>query len=590
MKIFFTLLLLIFLPISHANELVNHHSPYLKLHQDDPVNWRLLDPKLLTEAKQNNKLLFISSGYYSCHWCHVMQKESYKNKHVANFLNQHFISIKIDRELEPALDSYLIDFVSKTRGSAGWPLNVFITPEGHPLLGLTYLPQKDFLKLLIDLQKKWSTKSVRLKQIAKAGVEEDNQYTTVTPQNKQQIQQAFLQQTLSFMDDFEGGFGNLTKFPMAPNLEVVMQIAFETNNQALQEFVKLTLNKMAHSGLRDPLNGGFFRYTIDQGWKTPHFEKMLYDNAQLAKLYLLAHQRFPKQGYQAIAHDTLDYVIKNMSHPNGGYISSLTANDSLQVEGGFYLWTKDELKANLNKDEYPFIKNFWSWITLEEIGEHLFYPIQKTSIAQHTAKNSHFGRPLAIDQLTSIKTKLINYQQKNRINPKDDKRLTSWNALFLEALYLSSATRHKIKAKQLENWMALNLFYNKQLYHHANHQQMAASLANLEDYAYLAKALLNSQKTTINVSNLLTTAWQLFYKQGFWHASQHTFLPGEVGYYEKEDNALPSAEATIIVATKRYLKNNSQNLALAKLVKQTQLIQTQTRQKQAFSFATYLLK
>ena len=588
-KILFSILFLISSNL-FANELENNGSPYLALHGSDPVNWRLLNPKLLKESQETNKLLYISSGYYSCHWCHVMQKESYKDKDVAKFLNEHFIAIKIDRELEPALDKYLIDFVIKTRGNAGWPLNVFITPEGYPLLGLTYLPKDDFLALLTNLQKQWKTKQVALEALARDAEQEQSLHNLVAPISLKQLKKNFVQVALRYMDDFEGGFGSQNKFPMVANIEALMQLAVKTNNKELKSFIELTLNKMAFSGLRDPLNGGFFRYTVDPSWQTPHFEKMLYDNAQLIKLYLLADKVFPNNNYKAVALDTIAFVNKTLAHKDGGFISSLTADDNKQVEGGFYLWKDSELKKLLTKKEYDFIKSFWSWNYLEEAGDHLSYPTQKISLSEYAKNKGLQRRPLA-KMLNSIKPKLITYQQKNHTNPKDDKRLSSWNALYLEAL--SYAAEDKVyleQAKTLKAWIDTNLYHNNVYYHHANHKKNPTALGTLEDYAYLAKALLRYQRYDASakqqITTLINTAWETFYKDKQWHASQHIFLPGQVGFYKSPDKAIPSAEATLILTTKHFMKDNK---TLSSAVKIKDNSQTENFQKQIFGYATYLL-
>ncbi len=270
---------------AEGNELVGHPSPYLAMHAEDPVQWKSWGFEAVNEAKQKDKLMFISSGYFSCHWCHVMQRESYKNDTIAKLLNDAFVPIKVDRELEPVLDEQLIHFTQQTRGQGGWPLNVFVTPEGYPLLGVLYVPADQFKDLLIKLNLRWQEQRQALKQVAANAAYAINRRLQVEQRQTvsvelAELEQRFLSQTMLLADELGGGFGQQNKFPSAPKLVALLKLYAKYRDEQLKEFLLLTLHEMASKGLRDQLGGGFYRYTIDPGWRIPHFEKMLYDNAQ----------------------------------------------------------------------------------------------------------------------------------------------------------------------------------------------------------------------------------------------------------------------------------------------------------------------
>ncbi len=354
-----------------ANRLAGHPSPYLALHGNDPVDWRPWQAEVFAEAAKDNRLVLVSVGYFSCHWCHVMQRESYQDEAVASMLNRHYVSVKVDRELDPDLDQRLIGFVERVRGSAGWPLNVFLTPEGYPLTGFTYLPRDNFHRLLGQLEAEWRENHVELSKAAKRFFEQQMQDDPGTEIDAPQLPAgrllgAFVAQSMLAADQLQGGFGDTSKFPNVPQLDALLEViaANEHIDPDVVDFVRLTLDVMSSSNLSDHLNGGFFRYTVDPDWQTPHYEKMLYDNAQLASLYLRAHELWPKAGYAHTAQRTLDFVEAELKHPQGGYMSSLSAVDEDNIEGGAYLWDREQLEAALSRDELKYLKNLWQLETI----------------------------------------------------------------------------------------------------------------------------------------------------------------------------------------------------------------------------------
>ena len=296
------LLLLFFALGSQAqplkNSLGNHPSPYLAMHGQDPVAWQQWGPKVFERARRENKLVFVSIGYFSCHWCHVMQRESYRNPEIARFINRHYIPVKVDRELRPALDTRLIEFVQQTRGYSGWPLNVFVTPEGYPLVGLVYLPPKNFLNLLTNLDRQWQQKRNELKRLARQyGENTGKPVRSDGPDFRMRVREyygLFIAEALSLGDDMAGGFGKQNKFPQSPQLLALLRAYELKPDKRVERFLRLTLDQMANRGLHDMLRGGFYRYVVDPSWDIPHFEKMLYDNAQLVEVYFRANPE--KQG------------------------------------------------------------------------------------------------------------------------------------------------------------------------------------------------------------------------------------------------------------------------------------------------------
>lgn len=342
LRLLLNISLLLMASISHAglkNTLANNASPYLAMHGGDPVHWQEWNEQTVATARKENKLLFVSIGYFACHWCHVMQRESYQNPGIAAKLNSNFIPVKVDRELNPALDTRLIEFVERTRGYSGWPLNVFITPEGYPLLGIVYLPPNDFSSLITELATIWQQDSQQLIAEAKAASEE----LQTTPLDKTiTIQEGLVSKvhgklknvTLTRADSFAGGFGNQSKFPSVPQLSAMLDSYKSNHDKQLAGFLRLTLNNMASLGLNDIIAGGFYRYTVDPQWRVPHFEKMLYDNALLASLYLQAGVAFDEPRYLDTARKTLDFMISELLSEQGGLYASLSAIDSKNVEGG----------------------------------------------------------------------------------------------------------------------------------------------------------------------------------------------------------------------------------------------------------------
>ena len=558
-------LILLCLPVlvGAANPLRNHPSPYLAMHGNDPVDWREWGAAAIAEARESGRLLYVSIGYFSCHWCHVMHRESYADPEIAAYLNAHFIPIKVDRELRPALDERLIDFVDKTQGNAGWPLNVFLTPEGHPLYGMTYQPPDGFKTVLESLQAQWGRDAEKLTAAAQAastqlaalrtGSPEVPRYAT--PAAVRELGAAFIAQALAAADTLAGGFGDQSKFPSAPQLLALTELHALKPRDDVRDLVEYTLYQMAAQGLRDQLAGGFFRYTVDPAWQIPHFEKMLYDNAQLAQLYLRAGQVFQQSALRQIGLDTLDFVLRDMAADHGGYIAGLSAVDAQGVEGGNYLWDKEQLQTLLDPDEYRLAKILWR---LDEPPQTDggYLPIQARE-PREVAAELDLEPPALAARFERIRTKLLK-QRATRPAPRDDKVLAGWNGLLLSALSLAAAhpdgQRFQLPAQALRDYLTTVLWDGERLARARDANGAPIGKAGLEDYAYVARGLADyarhtGQKTDADLARrIIRQGRQGFHGERGWRLTQRPLLPIDVQAPSLADGPMFSPSAALIEA------------------------------------------
>jgi uncharacterized protein YyaL (SSP411 family) len=535
------LLLVLFPQAAFANALSNHMSLYLAMHGNDPVDWRDWGEAALDEAEESGKLLFISSGYFSCHWCHVMQQESYQDDEIAAMLNKQFVSVKIDRELQPALDAWLIEFTETTEGTAGWPLNVFLTPDGYPLIGTTYLPRDDFQTLLGKLTAFWESDRDKAVAFSRDIVERIRASKTASPvarlPDARKLVMRLIEQTFSLADELQGGFGDQNKFPMSPQLHVLMQLQHREPSPELHDFLVLTLDQMAGKGLRDQLAGGFFRYTIDPGWETPHYEKMLYNQAQLASLYLFAADVLNRPDYRVVAMDTLDFVLEWMRGENGGYISSLSALDEAGVEGGSYLWSRERLASILSEQELEVALAMWEFP----------FGTQLPGLALPFARE---GEGVDPELAEAVRLKLL-AERAQRAPPRDTKQLAAWNGLLLKAFAQAAVAfsneRYTRAAEALARW-CLSMWDGRRL-SRSNGQAGDASLA---DYLYVADGLrawgaVSRQKQYRETADeVIARSWQLFFDDRGWRLGERQLIPGLDGEPAMQDGPMPAPSALAI--------------------------------------------
>ncbi|MDJ0881827.1 MAG: DUF255 domain-containing protein [Gammaproteobacteria bacterium] len=538
---------LILMQIVQASSLKDHPSPYLGLHANDPVKWQSWSPSILQQAQADNKLIYLSIGYFSCHWCHVMQKESYQDEQVGQFLNQHYVTVKVDRELRPELDRRMLRFVEAVRGQAGWPLNVFLTPSGYPITGFIYLPRDNFYEVIKQLDQQWQSKHEEIKQLARdyflqtESNEARSELLKLPDEHFDKVIQAFVSQAMLLADELQGGFGETSKFPSYPQLNSLLDIintepGIDTD---VIDFVQLTLKIMSERHLMDHVNGGFFRYVTDPDWQTPHFEKMLYDNAQLAQLYFKAASLWPKQGYAEIGKQTIRFMLDFLADATGGFNASLSAVDKDNVEGAAYYWSIAELKKALSEKEFKQLAKQWG---LPEDPEHrlLIKPLENLS---HQEGNG---------VLSTIKLKLRNYPKPEM--PVDHKKLASWNALALKALLSAESFDEdkmlKTQTDQLYDYMVEHFIGAGQVIRFSGHASSADT--TLMDYAQMAHAfqlyaLDRAYPEAAKLAQDLTTrALELYLQADRWVQQNNSLIPGDQGEWVIQDSVLESPVSLLL--------------------------------------------
>jgi uncharacterized protein YyaL (SSP411 family) len=541
-----------------SNQLGDHPSPYLALHGSDPVEWQDWGPEVLERAKRENKLLLLSSGYFSCHWCHVMQRESYKNDEVAEMLNQFFIPVKIDRELEPALDKRLMSYAQATLKRGGWPLNVFMSPDGLPVFAVLYQPQPEFLGLLTRLTSVWLQQSERIRELAlaeKAPLSFPDSEPALDASLVSELRALAVQGIMARGDDLQGGFGQSNKFPSVPQLNFLLDSLGNSRNPEVVEFLDLTLSEMANNGMQDHLGGGFYRYVVDPAWEIPHFEKMLYDNANLAQLYLKAGVVLNNPYYIGIARTTLDFMTREMSNSDGILYASFSSIDDDDIEGGYYLWETGQLKSVLSEAEYRVFSEVWQTERpndLEE-GNHLRAAIPTAEVAQTLALSETQTAQL----LSSAQQKLIKARQ-TRVLPTDDKLLAGWNALSLSAFSVAAQTlddpNYRAQAGKIKTFIMQTLWDGDQLTRSLAKGKLVGS-ASIEDYAYVARGLFDWAQLTGEAEDyrqaemVLAQGWKRFYQNNAWSYADTSILPPADGEEILSEDSSASPSATLIETT-----------------------------------------
>lgn len=424
------------------NRLATESSPYLLQHAQNPVEWYAWGPEALEKARIEDKPIFLSVGYSACHWCHVMERESFENEATAAIMNRHFVSIKVDREERPDVDAIYMKAVHAISGQGGWPMSVFLTPEGEPFYGGTYFPDRprhglpSFTQLLERIAELWDAQRSELvdsgKRLTAALIERRPGATTaaLTPADASVFDAAVAGVTHDF-DSTNGGWGLAPKFPQPAVIEFVLRRHLATGDAALLDMANSTLTAMAHGGIYDHLGGGFHRYTVDAIWLVPHFEKMLYDNAQLARVYLHAWQITGVPLYRRVVEETLDYVVREMREPAGGFFSAQDA-DSEGEEGRYFVWTEAEIEHVLEHPDDA--RLFMQAYGVTPGGNFEGTSILNRTMSAHDLALEYEGTPDDIEaRLTRARERLL-AARGSRVRPgTDDKVLTGWNGLMLSA-------------------------------------------------------------------------------------------------------------------------------------------------------------
>lgn len=487
---------------SHTNQLIHETSPYLLQHAHNPVDWMPWGEDALELAKKENKPIIVSIGYAACHWCHVMEHESFEDTIVANLMNENFICIKVDREERPDVDQLYMSAVHLLSGQGGWPLNVVTLPDGRPFWGGTYFPKDSWMNILTQISDLYKEKpsevldyadrlSQGIKQAAliKNEMEEEGEVNDLIGRGVKNWQQHF--------DADFGGNTRSPKFMMPNNLTFLLQYGHQFEDVKVLEHVNLTLKKMAFGGVYDQAGGGFARYSVDAHWKVPHFEKMLYDNGQLISLYAKGYQKFKEPMFKRLVYQTVDFIERELSSPEGFFYSSLDA-DSEGEEGKFYVWGKAELETSIGED-FILFSNYYN---VNETGywEEGKYILLRTQDDASFAKAHEISIEKLLKKVDVWNSKLLKLREKKMRPGLDDKCLTSWNAImgvglldaytvFADERFIQLATRNAEMIHEKMRALDGNLF-------HSYKNGKAKINGFLEDYAHVVQLFIRLFETS----------------------------------------------------------------------------------------------
>mgnify|MGYP005843333689 FL=1 len=571
------------------NKLINEKSPYLLQHAYNPVEWFPWCDEAFEKAKKEDKPIFLSIGYSTCHWCHVMEKESFEDEEVAKLMNETFVSIKVDREERPDIDGIYMTVCQMITGNGGWPLTIIMTPEKKPFFAGTYFPKQDrfgrigMLGLIPKLNDIWKN---RRQEVLNSADEITNSINKISIKksdeeiDKNILNKAFEEFSRRFDKQF-GGFGNAPKFPTPHNLLFLLRYFRKTKNSSALEMVEKTLTEMRKGGIYDHIGFGFARYSTDKYWLVPHFEKMLYDNALLLMAFTEAFQITEKFIYRKTAEEIIEYILRDMTNPEGGFYSAEDA-DSEGEEGKFYLWTEVEVRQLLPKDEADFIINVFNlepngnWYDEARgirTGNNILH-LKKT--IKELADDFSMNEEKFYEKLNSIRKKMFEWREK-RIHPhKDDKILTDWNSLMISALVKASLVFDNkdflAAALSADSFIKKYLFDGNKLLHRFRDGNSGID-ANLDDYAFYIQAQLDLFEATSD-AKFLSTAIELdkYLYQNFWDENFggyfFTSLQSEkliARQKEIYDGAIPSGNSVQLLNLIRLNKITS-NIAYDELV------------------------
>lgn len=560
----------------YTNRLIHETSPYLFKHAHNPVDWYPWGQEALSLSQREDKPILLSIGYSSCHWCHVMEKESFENEAIARLMNERFVNIKVDREERPDLDELYMNAVQVMTGGGGWPMTVFLTPKLIPFYAGTYFPPEDrmgmpgFPKVLITVSNYYQSHRGEVNQIEEQMRKTLQQIAELTPSEGtldfELLSKAFHEIERQF-DPHHGGFGRAPKFPNSMSLSFLLRYWKWTGDSKALRMVELTLEKMAKGGIHDHLGGGFHRYCVDEGWLIPHFEKMLYDQALLSRTYFEAYQATKEKAYLSVAEEILHYVLREMRSPEGGFYSTQDA-DSEGEEGKFYVWSRDEIKEILGKEKgTPFCAyygvtpqgNFEKGTSVLSIA----VPLKKVS--------ELYGLPVSeLERFLKESRKILLGAREKRVKPpRDEKILTSWNGLMISSLIdgfrITGNEAYLNGAEEATQFILKGMVKQNQLmrvYHQGKWYVDGFS----EDYAFFIQALIDLYEATFKIAHLEkandlneTMVHQFWdhHHGGFYFTGKENLLP-IARSKSPYDHALPSANAIALFNLIRlgYLTGN----------------------------------
>jgi uncharacterized protein YyaL (SSP411 family) len=478
------------------NSLINESSPYLLQHAHNPVNWHAWNDAALAKARQENKMLLISIGYAACHWCHVMEHECFENEEVATLMNKDYICIKVDREERPDVDQIYMNAALLINGNGGWPLNALAMPDGQPFFAGTYFPKDNWMRLLKYFADIYETEPSKLEEQAAnvskgiRDIEHIPLNTATSSFDKTDIETMF-SNFQKRIDLEKGGTKGAMKFPMPSIWEYLLQYHYFFGNTYALKAVKTTLNNMAHGGIYDQVGGGFARYATDTNWHVPHFEKMLYDNAQLVSLYSHAFQITKNPMYKRVVYESLEFVKRELTSPEGGFYSSLDA-DSEGEEGKYYVWSFEEIKSILKEDaalycDYYGITRQGNWEHGKNIPDINYG--DKISIEKYSLSDDGLNKRLSL-----LNKKLLAARAARVLPGTDDKILTAWNALmttgFIDAYKAFEEEEYLALAKQNIDFLLKNICNPDHSLFRNYKNGRATIFAFLDDYSFLISALI----------------------------------------------------------------------------------------------------
>ncbi len=542
---------------SMPNRLATESSPYLLQHANNPVDWYPWGEEALDKAKSENKLMIVSVGYAACHWCHVMEHESFEDEEVAKLMNEHFVCIKVDREERPDVDKVYMDAVQLMTGRGGWPLNTIALPDGRPVYGGTYFRKEQWMQALRQVANLWSGRPQQAEDYAGNVVEAMQKLSVDISHNPSDFDREDLDKVCSsWLEQLDLKWGGrktrANKFPLPQNLITLMRAGHLLGQEDLLEAVNISLEKIAYGGIYDHVGGGFARYSVDEFWKVPHFEKMLYDNAQLVSAYAEAWQLSGRERYRRVVVDSIEFIQRELTAQEGVCYSSLDA-DSEGKEGKFYTWSYDEIEDLLGEDARLFCDYY---------NVHPFGNWEQTNILFVLEEEDEFAQRWNLDvdkfrEMLGKGRKILLEAREKRIRPGlDDKVLTSWNALmikgYVDAWKALGTEEYLASAKTIAMFLAGTMTTNGRLYR--NYKEGKTSIPGfLDDYAYFIQALIALYEATFDKSWLDMAA-------GYLEVVDAQFLDRSNGLYfytmaegeqlinrkmETQDDVIPSSNAVM---------------------------------------------
>mgnify|MGYP003997438149 FL=1 len=568
------------------NKLSKESSLYLKQHATNPVNWFPWGDEALSEAKKNDKLLLISIGYSSCHWCHVMEEESFENEDVAKVMNSKFINIKVDREERPDIDEIYMKALVLMTGSGGWPMNIIALPDGTPIWGGTYVAKDQWIQVLNQVNEFYKTRKKDVLEYAnnvRDGVKKESLIKPIAKKinYSSDFQSELANKAFDFTDKLNGGIGGGQKFPLPSFINFFLRYSKLTSNKEMKFFVKNTLIKISQGGINDRVEGGFHRYTVDNKWHIPHFEKMLYDNAQLLSVFSKAYMVYNERRFREELYNIYDFLELKMTSKNNLIFSSISADtnyeDGTKEEGDFYIWTKKELKEILKKD-YNWVSEYYN------INESGYWEREKYVFYQ-TISDNQFASDMGLslsqfkNKLKLVNKKLFDYREK-RVQPIIDTKIVfSWNALTIRGLI------DAYKATGDNNFLTKAIAINKGLEEkmikgnkiaHTNGQSLDDQVLFFEDYSYYIDALIALYEATyeidwINKAIAFTKFSNIEFKQenSFYKFSSNQELLYSDILIHLEDGVIPSANSVMnfnLFRLSHYLGNKDFSIQAEKMI------------------------